>query len=240
MRPQRRPYVNILLIFINIAVFIFQLSLDEAGLMEFIYQYGVIPHELILSQGQVWLPFLTSPFLHGGWFHLLGNMLYLWVFGDNVEDRLGHAGYFLFYLLAGSAGSISHIIANPDSLVPTIGASGAVAGVLGAYFILFPRARVPNPHRFLYYNGTPTGHALPLPLVPAAVFNAFLSGLNPGAQTVAWWAHIGGFILGSIFGIATIIEINLRDRLPACQHRNANPPAPRFQDTRAHGLLPQR
>ncbi|HHT46182.1 MAG TPA: rhomboid family intramembrane serine protease [Firmicutes bacterium] len=211
VRPQRRPYVNILLIFINIAVFIFQLSLDEAGLMEFIYQYGVIPHELILSQGQVWLPFLTSPFLHGGWFHLLGNMLYLWVFGDNVEDRLGHAGYFLFYLLAGSAGSISHIIANPDSLVPTIGASGAVAGVLGAYFILFPRARV--------LTLIPIGFFITTARLPAMLFlflwfllqffNAFLSGLNPGAQTVAWWAHIGGFILGSIFGIATIIRNKL-------------------------------
>ncbi|NLL21576.1 MAG: rhomboid family intramembrane serine protease [Firmicutes bacterium] len=211
VRPRKYPYVNLVLLFTNIAIFIFQLSLDEAGLTEFIYRYGVIPHEFILSQGQVWLPLFTSPFLHGGWFHLLGNMLYLWVFGDNVEDRLGHFGFFLFYLAAGLAGNFSHIIANPSSLIPTIGASGAVAGVLGAYFVLFPRARV--------LTLIPIGFFITTARLPAMIFlflwfllqffNAFLAGLNPGAQTVAWWAHIGGFLLGCIIAIAALIKKKL-------------------------------
>ncbi len=211
LRPRKYPYVNLILIFMNIAVFIFQLSLNEAGLMTFIDRYGVIPHEFILSQGQAWLPLFTSPFLHGGWFHLLGNMLYLWVFGDNVEDRLGHSGFFLFYLAAGLAGNFSHIIAHPDSLIPTIGASGAVAGVLGAYFILFPRARV--------LTLIPIGFFITTARLPAMLFlflwfllqfvNAFLASFNPEAQTVAWWAHIGGFLLGSIIAIATLIKKKL-------------------------------
>jgi membrane associated rhomboid family serine protease len=211
VRPRKYPYINLVLLFINIAIFIFQLSLDEPGLMEFIYRYGVVPHEFISSQGQAWLPLFTSPFLHGGWFHLLGNMLYLWVFGDNVEDRLGHSGFFLFYLAAGLAGNLSHIIANPNSLTPTIGASGAVAGVLGAYFVLFPRARV--------LTLIPIGFFITTAHLPAMLFlflwfllqffNAFLASLNPGAQTVAWWAHIGGFLLGFIIAITILIKKKL-------------------------------
>ena len=142
IRPQKRPYINILFIVLNIVIFVYQLGLTKVELIEFIYRYGVIPEKFLLFQGLNWFPLVSSTFLHGGWLHLLGNMLYLWVFGDNIEDRLGHAGYFVFYLAAGAVSGLAHIIANPLSAVPTVGASGAVAGVLGAYFILFPHARV--------------------------------------------------------------------------------------------------
>jgi membrane associated rhomboid family serine protease len=147
------------------------------------------------------MPLLTSTFLHGGLLHLLGNMLYLWVFGDNVEDRLGHGGYLLFYLAAGAAGSIAHIISNPQSTIPTIGASGAIAGILGAYLLFFPRARV--------LTLIPIGFFITTAYVPAPLFlfiwfilqviNVSFAGLTAGAQTVAWWAHIGGFVFGFIF-----------------------------------------
>jgi membrane associated rhomboid family serine protease len=152
-------------------------------------------------------------FLHGGWFHLLGNMLYLWVFGDNVEDRIGHGGYLLFYLAAGAAGSLSHIAANPQSAVPTIGASGAIAGILGAYFIFFPRAKV--------LTLIPIGIFITTAYLPAylflvlwfflQVFNAFLSGLSTATETVAWWAHIGGFVLGFAVGAFTLFRQRLFD-----------------------------
>jgi len=213
VRPKKYPYVNITLIFLNIAIFIYQLSLGEAALIELYYRYGVIPQNFLALQGDTILPFLTSMFLHGGWFHLLGNMLYLWVFGDNVEDRIGHGGYLLFYLAAGAAGSLSHIAANPQSAVPTIGASGAIAGILGAYFIFFPRAKV--------LTLIPIGIFITTAYLPAylflvlwfflQVFNAFLSGLSTATETVAWWAHIGGFVLGFAVGAFTLFRQRLFD-----------------------------
>jgi membrane associated rhomboid family serine protease len=206
MRPQRYPYVNILLIFINIALFFYQVSLSNEKLAELFFRYGVIPQNFFLLQGNLLFPLLGSMFLHGGWFHLLGNMLYLWVFGDNVEDRMGHSGYLFFYLLAGVTASLAHIAANPQSTVPTIGASGAIAGVLGAYFILFPRARV--------LTLIPIGFFLTTARLPAVLFlflwfflqlfNA-LGATAASAQMVAWWAHIGGFLIGIVAGIVTLL-----------------------------------
>jgi membrane associated rhomboid family serine protease len=207
VRPQKYPYINVLLIFLNIALFIYQLSLTETELIELFYQYGVIPEKFLLLQGVDWFPLMSSMFLHGGWFHLLGNMLYLWVFGDNVEDRLGHAGYLFFYLAAGATGGLSHIITNPQSSVPTIGASGAVAGILGAYFILFPRAQV--------LTLIPIGFFITTAHLPAVLFlflwfflqlfNAIVAGVTPATQMVAWWAHIGGFVLGSLVGAVKLL-----------------------------------
>jgi membrane associated rhomboid family serine protease len=170
------------------------------------YNLGLIPSNVLYqvftgsSLAAVMITFITAMFLHGGWMHVISNMLFLWVFGDNVEDRLGHLKYLLFYLAAGIIGSISHIITNPTSEVPIIGASGAVAGVLGAYFILFPRARI-------------------LTLVPIIIFITFLeipavvflamwfilqifngtASLGGAANPVAWWAHVGGFLSGVLF-----------------------------------------
>jgi membrane associated rhomboid family serine protease len=217
VRPRRFPYINISLILLNILIFIYGLGLTQTELIQLYYQRGIVPHQFVSSLlqggtlGETWLPFLTSTFLHGGWFHLLGNMLYLWVFGDNVEDRLGRAGYLLFYLAAGAAGSIAHIAANPQSGIPTIGASGAIAGVLGAYLVFFPRARVLTLIPIVFF--ITTAH------VPATLFlfiwfilqlvNASFAGLAAGAQTVAWWAHIGGFVLGFVFAVATHIKQKL-------------------------------
>jgi membrane associated rhomboid family serine protease len=213
-RPQRFPYVNITLIIITIAVFIYQLGLGQRGQVELFFTYGVVPkHFLILLRAPwragLWLPLFSSIFLHGGWFHLLGNMLYLWVFGDNVEDKMGHAPYLLFYLVAGAAGGLTHVFLNIQSTMPTIGASGAIAGILGAYLFLVPRSKV--------LTLIPIGFFLTTVEVPGTLFlflwfflqviNAFVL-ISPGAQAVAWGAHIGGFIFGLITGIA----VRLRKR----------------------------
>lgn len=144
-----------------------------------------------------WWTLLTCLFLHGGWLHIIGNMWFLYIFGDNVEDRFGHFRYLMLYLLCGLAGSVAHLITNYNSVMPTIGASGAIAGVMGAYFILYPRAKV--------LTLVPIFIFLTLFNVPAPLFLGFwfllqfLQGVTPGAAEtggVAWWAHIGGFAAG--------------------------------------------
>ncbi|MGO0122189.1 rhomboid family intramembrane serine protease [Desulfothermobacter acidiphilus] len=146
-----------------------------------------------------YLPFFTSMFLHGGWIHILGNMLYLWVFGDNVEDIMGRLRFIVFYLTTGLIGGLAHVWINADSSIPTIGASGAIAGVLGAYFVCFPRARV--------LTLVPIFFFITLVELPAVLFLflwfglQFLSGvaaLKVPGEAVAWWAHIGGFISGAL------------------------------------------
>ena len=147
-----------------------------------------------------WLTMLTCIFLHGSWMHILGNMWFLWIFGDNVEDRLGHVGYLFFYLGSGIAASLAHYLTDPSSTVPTVGASGAIAGVMGAYFVWYPHSRV---HALV-----PVFGFLQFMEVPAAFFLGlwflmqFLSGLGPsGAGGVAWWAHIGGFAAGALVAL---------------------------------------
>lgn len=206
VRPRRIPVVNWLLIGLNVYVFLMQASLSPRELQLFFRQFGVIPaqilhldlHWLLSGYWEPFLPMLTHMFLHGSWWHLLGNMLYLWVFGDNMEDRLGHAGYLLFYLAMGVIAALTHVWSDPFSTVPMVGASGAVAGVLGAYFVAFPRARV--------IALVPVFFFLTIAEV-RAVFFLFLwfllqalSGLGTiqGAQAVAWWAHVGGFLAGAL------------------------------------------
>ena len=217
VRPQRTPYVNYILIFLNLAIFLYGMSLTQSELIQLFNRGGIIPSQLVSalrqsgSAAEVLVPLVTSTFLHGGLLHLLGNMLYLFVFGDNVEDRLGHGGYLLFYLAAGAAGSIAHIISNPQSTIPTIGASGAIAGILGAYILFYPRARV--------LTLIPIGFFITTAYVPATLFlfiwfilqvvNVTFAGLSAGAQTVAWWAHIGGFIFGFVFVLAAAIKRKL-------------------------------
>lgn len=195
------PIGNTLLIVLNIVVYIYQVSLGPR-LNEFIGTYGLVPFHFNSSHVWIdrWLPLVTSMFLHGGLFHVAGNMLYLYIFGDNVEDRLGHGRYLLFYLLTGALAGLSQVQFSPVSPVPIIGASGAVAGVLGAYFFLFPRARVLTLVPFFFF--------IQILRIPAFFFLLFwflmqflygASSLAAGLGAsggVAWWAHVGGFLAG--------------------------------------------
>lgn len=198
--PSRRfPAINAALIAVNCAVFLYEAG-QGAGLQQFIVRYGVVPARLLADGSAGWPTILTSMFLHGGWAHLLGNMLYLFIFGDNVEDALGHLRYLLFYLLCGTAAAWSHVLSGPASVVPTVGASGAIAGVLGAYLVLFPRAGV--------LTLIPLGFFFRVVRIPALVVLGFWIVLQVilgvaslptahGAQGgTAWFAHIGGFAAG--------------------------------------------
>jgi membrane associated rhomboid family serine protease len=205
IRSQTYPIVNSVLIAINVAVFLIELSQGQA-LDKFIYVYGLVPARYSVPQfsshftvSQQVIAFLSFMFLHGGFLHLLGNMWSLYIFGDNVEDRLGHFRYLVFYLLCGLASGISHLALNWHSEIPTIGASGAIAGVMGAYFILYPKAKV--------LTLVPIFFFIQFVELPAFLFLGiwfllqFLSAAGASAQAggIAWWAHIGGFIFGIIF-----------------------------------------
>ena len=204
------PIVTIFLIAVNIFVFFYDLSLG-IKLERFIFYFSVTPsaiHQVLHSnifRPFVFITLITSLFLHGGWLHLGGNMLYLWIFGDNVEDKLGHFRFLVFYLICGIAASALHIYFEPTSLIPTIGASGAISGVLGAYIILFPRARVLTLipiFIFIQIVELPAYIIIGLWFV-LQFFNGMLSlkYATAGMGGVAWWAHIGGFISGLILVI---------------------------------------
>ncbi|UCE22954.1 MAG: rhomboid family intramembrane serine protease [Candidatus Aminicenantes bacterium] len=191
---QRFPVVTVVLITLNILVFLYQIFSPE-GLQYFIYRMGAIPYEIThfttishLPRISPPLTLLTSLFLHGSFFHLFGNMLYLWIFGNNIEDFLGPFRYILFYLLSGLGASFFHIIFHPSSRIPMIGASGAIAGVLGAYFLLYPGARVLS-LVFIWIIPVPAFFILGLWFV-AQVMNIGIGG------GVAWFAHVGGFLIG--------------------------------------------
>ena len=198
------PLVTIGLIIVNSAVFLYELSLLAYGpqaLDSFIYHMGMVPDSLLhapIPGTGGYSTILTSMFLHGGWLHLIGNMLYLWIFGNNIEDSMGHLRFTVFYLVMGTVAAITHLVLNAGSDVPTIGASGAVAGVLGAYLILFPRARVKTL--------VPLGIFLTIIHLPAWVLLLFwiaiqflheaLAPTDISGGGVAYAAHIGGFIAG--------------------------------------------
>src|SRR5437870_10861553 len=199
------PVVTVSLIVLNCLVFLYQLSLGPAE-ERFILSYAAVPAEWFLPGTVVGDPavpsaltVLTSMFLHAGFMHLGGNMLYLWIFGNNIEDVMGHGRFVLFYLLCGVAAVFGHAITAPDSTVPMIGASGAIPGVLGAYLLLFPRARV----RVLFFFG----FFIRTIYVPAAivlglwiVLQVFNAAFNLGGEGggVAWFAHVGGFRAGLV------------------------------------------
>jgi membrane associated rhomboid family serine protease len=193
------PFVTIGLIALNIVVFLYELSLGR-GVDAFTLYYGLVPAAFS------WMTVFTSMFIHGSFLHIAGNMLYLWIFGDNVEDRMGHGRFLVFYLLCGIAAALAQTITMPDSVVPMVGASGAIAGVMGAYFVLYPRSRIVTlvPVFFLQVIE-----------VPAIVFLGiwflmqFVSGVGSIVSTVgrggtggiAFWAHVAGFVAG-ITGVA--------------------------------------
>jgi membrane associated rhomboid family serine protease len=193
------PYVTITLLAVNTVIFFYELS-HGIGFGRFIFRLGMIPYEL--TQGVELAPaspipaaltILSSMFLHGGFFHLGGNMLYLWIFGNNIEDAMGHFRFIIFYLLCGGLAALTHIFVNPLSKVPTVGASGAIAGLLGAYILLYPYAKVRTLIFFFYF--------IRIISLPAYFVIGFwfiiqlLSGIIGGVG-VAWFAHIGGFIAG--------------------------------------------
>ena len=203
LRPRRFPIVNYFLIAANVVVFLYELSLGSQ-LDAFTTQYALIPAQVTagIDLGDFRNIFIGM-FLHAGWLHLLGNMLYLWIFGDNVEDRFGHFGYLIFYLFGGVIAAFAHTLLNPTSIVPTVGASGAIAAVLGAYLILFPRSRV--------YTFIPLGFFTRLTPLPAVLvlgvwfvlqlFNGVVSVGTGDMGGTAFWAHIGGFVFGMLMGL---------------------------------------
>jgi len=203
--PTRRtPVVNIGIIVANIAAFLFQLS-RGSEVDQLYFQFGVVPHDVVTSFNSfqfatAFLPLFTAIFLHGGWLHLGGNMLYLWIFGDNVEDQLGRVRYLVFYLLCGLAASALHIFVEPGSEVPTVGASGAISGVLAAYLLMFPKARVVTVIPvFLFLQVAELPALIVLGFWFVIQFFAGIISLNAdsaGAGGIAWWAHIGGFVAG--------------------------------------------
>ena len=197
------PYVTYALIAANVLVFLIMLMLpdDLEGRTKF--SLGAIPavifqikdiaaQDAILPSSVDFLSILSSQFLHAGWWHLIGNMLYLWVFGNNIEDAMGHVRFLIFYLLCGTGAALINAGMDPNSVIPTIGASGAISGVLGAYLLLYPRARVMV---FAFYM------LLPLPAFLVLGLWIFMQVANlggGGASNIAWWAHIGGFAVGMV------------------------------------------
>jgi membrane associated rhomboid family serine protease len=199
------PVMTVGLIVLNALVFLYQISLGPGGAEVFIYQFGAIPAVIFGSQSlpselvaiPASLSIFTSMFLHGGFMHLIGNMLYLWIFGNNIEDAMGHGRFILFYLLTGVAASMAHFFTDLNSEIPTIGASGAISGILGAYILLYPRAQV----LVLIFLGffirvmyVPAGFALGFYFVLQLLQGTLTFGQGGGG--VAWFAHIGGFVAG--------------------------------------------
>jgi membrane associated rhomboid family serine protease len=197
----RTPFVTYALIAANVLIFLATLPLqaDPRALLQHYADYALVP--VFLSEGYGWSGLITSMFLHGGWMHLAGNMLFLFIFGDNMEDEMGHVGFAAFYLSAGIAAGLIHYLSGPMSNVPTVGASGAIAGVMGGYLLLFPKARVDILLFLIVYI-----RIFPLPAwVTLAVWFAMqlFGGLGSSVEGggVAYWAHIGGFVAGLILTI---------------------------------------
>ncbi len=209
-----RPVATVALIVLCTLAFLWQLSLSANGQQEAAYLFGFIPAVLFGNarlEGQ-WIPagatIITAMFLHGGWLHLLGNMLYLWIFGDNIEDRLGRRRFVAFYLLCGAVAALGQAAADPRSEVPMIGASGAISGVLGAYLVLYPRAKVLVLLPLLFFITTARVPALVvLGIWFAAQLLSSLAAARGTGGGVAFAAHVGGFVAGVV-----LIRLFLRDR----------------------------
>ena len=192
------PVVNFMLIGLNVLVFMYQLSLPGELAERFAYTFGAVPSRLM--QGEAFYTLLTSMFLHGGFMHILFNMLYLYIFGDNVENSMGSLRYLSFYILCGLVAAFSHLVTNPASTVPMVGASGAISGVMGAYAVTYPRARVLVLVPIFFFITT-----IRVPALFLLMF-WFITQLSSGLASlgvqvgggIAWFAHIGGFVAGAI------------------------------------------
>jgi membrane associated rhomboid family serine protease len=206
IRSKNYPVVNTLIIAANVLIYLVQMALQGESLTRFILTYGLVPVRYsepevssYFSLGEQVLPFVSFMFLHGGFWHLLGNMWSLYIFGDNVEDTLGSVRYLLFYLLCGCASGLSHLFINWHSKVPTIGASGAIAGVMGAYLLLYPRSKILTliPIFFIpYFLELPAFFFIGIWFILQFINAAGASAQGGG---IAWWAHIGGFVFGILF-----------------------------------------
>jgi membrane associated rhomboid family serine protease len=201
------PYITYGLIGMNVLVFFHEISLPGTQLQQFLQLYAVVPRELTNNLAGEWTTLFTSQFLHGGWWHLISNMVFLWIFGNNIEDRLGHFKYIIFYLSCGALAALCQWVIGVNSGVPSLGASGAISGVLGAYIIRFPDARVMS---LVFLGFFITTIRVPALLLIGIFFiQNVISGLanlqaaaNMSVETggVAYWAHIGGFVFGVILG----------------------------------------
>ena len=203
LRTRETPVINVLLIAINVVVFVWMASMPEAQLEAFFNKYAMTPSHFTdgVDLNDL-LTIFTSMFMHAGFAHIAGNMLYLWIFGDNVEDRFGHGRYLIFYLIGGVAADLTHLATNWGSDLQTVGASGAIAAVLGAYLLFYPGSRIAT------YVPSPLGIFYKMAMLPAAVVLGFwfifqlfdgvaaLGGADVGG--VAVWAHIGGFVAGMV------------------------------------------
>ena len=218
---QTFPVVNIALVIINCLVFLYEISLGP-GLPPFIDRYGIVPVRFLSSRtvGDLITPLFSFMFLHGGWLHVISNMLYLWIFGDNVEDRMGHIRYLIFYLICGIASGLTQLLLSPVSRIPIVGASGAIAGVMGAYLLLYPFGRVVTLIFFFIF--------IEVVQIPAFFFLLlwfmlqFFSGAFSIAGSeggVAWWAHVGGFLCGLIL----VYPFARRKRAPTWVFRKRRP-----------------
>ena len=200
------PFVTVAIIVLNVFAFLYEFMMDPYELNFFIAHYGVIPTRF------QWMDVLTSIFLHGGWMHLIGNMWFLWIYGDNVEDILGHSQYLIFYLLCGLAATMVHVLFNGDSRVPTIGASGAIAGVMGAYVVKFPHSKITTLVPVFVFITTMEIPAYIILLYWFVI--QFFSGVGSVGHShlsqggVAWFAHIGGFLAG----VALILVMRTQER----------------------------
>lgn len=231
----RTPYVVYALIAINIAVFLSYWSLPEPEILRNVYApYALIPARL--SQGEGYATLLTSLFLHGGVMHIFGNMLFLWIFGDNLEDEMGHFGFLLFYLACGVGAGLVHVMTAPGSTMPTVGASGAIAGVMGGYLLLYPRARVDILIILVVFFRIFT--------VPAWLMLGFWAGMqflgglgaDPNQGGVAYWAHTGGFAVGLIL----TLPVWFRRGAGGYWNRNSGrPPHPRGQFRYGQSHIPR-
>jgi membrane associated rhomboid family serine protease len=191
------PFVTVSLIIINILLFYYEVSLGPDTMNALIYTFGLVPRHFVHYNGPLigYLPFISTTFLHGSWMHVIGNMWILWLFGDNVEDKMGRLRFLLFYLLCGLIASASHYAINPLSQVPVVGASGAVAGVMGAYFLMFRKAKVLTYIPPIFLLNLPAWIYLGFWALSQLYYGLFQT-VNHGQ--IAFWAHIGGFAAGML------------------------------------------
>ncbi len=188
------PLITYIFLVVNVLIFFFETQLSEPALAAFMHNFGVVPAEV--TEGHDLLTLFTNMFLHGGWMHLIGNMLFLWIFADNIEALVGSTRFFIFYIIGGLLATFGHIWFNWDSTIPAVGASGAIAAVMGAYIVLFPQSRIKM--LFLIFPFTVSAFVF----LGFWIFSQVSSGIaDLGVTTadtagVAWWAHIGGFVFG--------------------------------------------
>ena len=219
MPTRRFPLVNWLIIIVNLLVFLFELTLGQGGLQHFAQQWAVVPHRFMIqmSTHEVATIF-AAMFMHGSWLHLIGNMWALCIFGDNVEDRMGHFKYAMFYGLCGVAATVAQVYATPGANVPSLGASGAIAGVMGAYMIFYPHARVRTWFGLIFIFMMPAwfviGEWFVVQLINGSTTLLYTDSSTAG---IAWFAHVGGFVVGMI--LAKVFEDKDTEQPVPVQHR---------------------